>query len=131
MTLIQTRRKKMPMQWESEMGEKYIVFKRKHWEQFLIDMATPALRADTGRKLNALCEGEVADGVVIRRQDAFAPPALDAYSNAITVALNVLSEADGGADIYDAEIPKRLREIADYFHGQAALSWDAHRKLPD
>lgn len=101
------------------MDEKYIVFKKEEWDSFRKQFrpTSPPL--------------PVEDAVVIRRQDMFAPPALDAYANAITVALTVLSEADGGADIYDAEIPKKLRDVADYFHEQAKLAWDLHRKIPD
>lgn len=111
--------------------EKYIVIKRSDWDNILIREANPSLDGNVGRILNDVASAQVPDAVVIRRQDIFAPPALDSYANGITLALEVLSEADGGADIYDAEIPKRLREIADYFHEQAQASWNTVRKVPD
>jgi hypothetical protein len=65
----------------------------------------------------------VPDAVVIRRQDVFAPPALDAYANAITVVIE-----SGCLAIEDR---RRLQGVADYFHDQAAKSWSEQRKLPD
>jgi hypothetical protein len=115
---------------------KYIVIKQKAWDDFLVDIATPALNAKLGAALNGMLEtGEVQDAVVIRRQDVFAPPALDAYANSIKVAVLAMRESAlaGGYDLSeeDAEIVERLQGIADYFHGQAVLAWDAKRKLPD
>lgn len=68
----------------------------------------------------------VEDAVVIRRQDIFAPPALDAYSNAMQTAIEVLT--NGGAPSGRTE---NLQKIADYFHDQAAKAWTEQRKLPD
>lgn len=65
---------------------------------------------------------KVADAVVIRRQDAFAPPALDVYEGGIGVALE-LAPKNG--------ITERLQEIRDYFHRQAEAAWHTHRKIPD
>ena len=65
----------------------------------------------------------VNDAVVIRRQDIFAPPALDAYANSIMVAMSL---TDGS----DARL-RRLQEIADYFHEQADISWNSKRRIPD
>lgn len=113
------------------MNDKYLVIKRSDWDAILVNEAKPALKAEVGRVLNLIAEKELPDAVVIRRQDVFAPPALDAYANAITVGLQVLSAADGGANIYDATIPKRLRQIADYFHAQAEEAWHTDRKIPD
>jgi len=66
---------------------------------------------------------EVEDAVVIRRQDKFAPPALDAYANAITMVIEAGNLA----------LPsrQRLQSIADYFHDQASKAWTESRKLPD
>lgn len=68
----------------------------------------------------------VEDAVVIRRQDMFAPPALDCYANAIQTCVEVL--CNGTKPSGTAE---RLQRIADYFHDQAAKSWAEQRKLPD
>jgi hypothetical protein len=94
------------------MGDnKYIVFKRSEWGQ----VAGPAQ--------------EVEDAVVIRRQDVFAPPALDAYANAIQVVIETL-QLDA-SEPRTFELMGRLQYIADYFHDQAAKSWSEQRKLPD
>lgn len=73
------------------------------------------------------------DAVVIRRQDAFAPPALDAYANSITIALGIMrnSTIDDTPIDWDPDQHKRLQEIADYFHAQAVAAWETHRKIPD
>lgn len=94
-------------------NEKYIVFKRDEWDAapHRIDVSEPK---------------EIEDAVVIRRQDAFAPPALDAYANAITVALELMTYA-----ITQCEQSEQLKDIADYFHQQAKMSWEANRKIPD
>lgn len=65
----------------------------------------------------------VEDAVVIRRQDKFAPPALDAYANAITMVIEAGNLA--------LPARQRLQQIADYFHDQAAKAWGESRKLPD
>lgn len=75
--------------------------------------------------MKVIVDARLDDAVVIRRQDVFAAPALDAYANSIQVALML----DPGN-----EHAIRLREIADYFSEQAAKSWDNNghpRKLPD
>lgn len=94
------------------MSDKYVVFKREDWEESGVS------------RMNALPQ-PIEDAVVIRRQDVFAPPALDAYANSISVALALLPEEvelDGKTD---------LQEIADYFADQAAQSWQTDRKIPD
>ena len=97
------------------IDQKYVVFKREEWE---------AIAADTGTATrNEFLRSAVEDAVVIRRQDVFAPAALEGYANAITVALSMADPSTPQA--------KRLREIADYFHGQATVAWDTHRKIPD
>lgn len=78
-------------------------------------------------KNDAGAPGElVDDAVVIRRQDIFAPPALDAYANALQTAIEVLtnSSAPSGRTA-------QLQDIADYFSDQAAKSWSEQRRLPD
>ena len=101
------------------MEKKYVVFKREDFEHVLRKFSS-----GTG-ELALLGEVELNDAVVIRRQDVFAPPALDAYANAITLAAELLEKSGVDNDHHG------LREIADYFHAQAALSWDTDRKLPD
>lgn len=91
---------------------KYIVFRR-------ADLPVDAL----------LSLDPVEDAVVIRRQDVFAPPALDAYANAIQTVIEVLSAAPGFEK--DDETIARLRSVADYFHENAVESWSTKRKLPD
>lgn len=89
------------------MDDKYIVFKKSEWERE--KYCTP-----------------VEDAVVIRRQDAFAPPALDAYANAIQCVIEVLCNG-----MKPSGKTEQLQGIADYFHDQAAKSWSEQRKLPD
>lgn len=64
----------------------------------------------------------VEDAVVIRRQDLFAPPALDSYANSISIAAMMLEPG---------EQRLKMQDVADYFHAQAVASWETERKLPD
>lgn len=98
------------------MDKKYVVFKAEEFSKWY-----QTVESKGGEVPMAL-----DDAVVIRRQDVFAPPALDAYSNAILTTVEII-RADGGP-IGRAE---NLEKIATYFHEQAALSWDTNRKLPD
>lgn len=106
------------------MDDKYIVFKRPDFEKLLVDLAG-SLSPEVGNALNNFVSGEVPDAVVIRRQDVFAPPALDSYANSITVAMQLVPETG------EPGIKERLSAIADYFHDQAEQSWHTDRKLPD
>jgi hypothetical protein len=109
---------------------KYMVWKRMEMEQWLADHPSPGLPSP------------VPDAVVIRRQDVFAPPAFDAYSNAIQCVIEALLKLNRGAEIREEkpdrpwdytpdEMAKRLQDIADYFHAQASIAYDSERKLPD
>jgi hypothetical protein len=100
------------------MDNKYVVFKRDEFRDWFCTVG------DHSHGVNVL--KAVEDAVVIRRQDAFAPPALDAYANAITVALELIKEG-----VTSNPKAVALRDIADYFHQQAALAWSVERKLPD
>lgn len=105
------------------MNGKYVVFKSEDLDRLLLafkDKLTP----EVGEALNNLVGSALPDAVVIRRQDVFAPPALDAYANSIMAALEIVNTLGNG-------VPVGLRDIADYFHEQAALSWQADRKIPD
>ena len=104
------------------MDKKYVVFKKEALDDLLVSFADK-LSPPVGDALNTFVSKEVQDAVVIRRQDVFAPPALDMYANAIQIGVQVSN--------YDPEVKQRLTEIADYFHEQAALAWDMHRKIPD
>lgn len=95
--------------------EKYVVFKKSELDKWL---------ADVGR--DWMMPQRVMDAVVIRRQDMFAAPALEAYSNAMMCAVEALREAVPFDDRWE-----RLRDIADYFHQQAEVSYMQARKLPD
>lgn len=110
------------------IDSKYVVFKRNELfemlGQFLPEHGDCAPVAQ--RMTEAVDEALLDDAVVIRRQDVFAPPALDAYANAIMCAVEIF-KADGGP-IGRAD---QLEKIAQYFHEQATMSWDTNRKLPD
>ena len=87
--------------------EKYVVFKRKEWED-QIDDPEP-----------------IADAVVIRRQDIFACAAFHTYSNQILSVIETMRELG-------AEPPEHLMGIADYFHEQALRAEKSGaRKVPD
>ncbi len=109
-------------------NEKYHVFKADEFEAWVL-----WLDGKEGGDPRYLPPERVRDAVVIRRQDVFAPPALDAYANGIQVAIEVLV-AEGWVDgdgVGEGDTIHRLRNLADFFHGQAALAWDADRKIPD
>jgi hypothetical protein len=84
-------------------------------------------RAGTARDLmTALWVHQIQDAVVIRKQDVFAPPALDAYANAIQCVIEALQEAAA-----DSPEIKKLQKISDYFRMQAEDAYMIKRKLPD
>jgi hypothetical protein len=99
---------------------KYVVFKTEDWNTIFNCLEEVfELKKESG----VLIRGKILDdAVVIRRQDIFAPPALDAYSNSILVSLAMMGPG---------ETKERLKDIASYFHEQAVLSWDTDRKVPD
>ena len=100
---------------------KYIVLKAEAMDAIAEELASTYFHAG-GLVRSLVKEHTLPDAVVIRRQDVFAPPALDAYANSIRVAL-ALAPQNG--------VTAQLAKIADYFHEQAVISWDANRKLPD
>lgn len=108
------------------MEGKYIVFKA---DEFVAACQDLRERTDYPADQILLNCRNLEDAVVIRRQDVFAPPALDGYANSITVALEMARAVEGGSE--PSPLARRLQETATYFHEQAALSWDTHRKVPD
>lgn len=108
--------------------DKYIVIKRSDWAEVkeLLPSATNVM--------DPLEQMAIEDAVVIRRQDVFAPPALDAYSSAIQTAIELMAAVlpmDSDATEALADQVKELRGIADYFHSQAQEAWLSSRKIPD
>lgn len=106
--------------------DKFIVFNREEFNKWLYsEEAKDALK---------IFPTSLDDAVVIRRQDVFAAPALDAYANSIVAAieaLKVVKDRSGKMPLSVYMTVERLQEIADYFHAQANLSWQVERKLPD
>lgn len=100
--------------------DKYVVFKRQDWERYTQrrDIGTPDYLKP------------VPDAVVIRCQDVFAPPALDAYGNAILCVIEAHHSVPALVDNNINRL-KQLQDIADYFHRRATEAWQMHRKLPD
>ena len=96
-------------------NEKYIVFKKKEWEQFQ--------QGSFARELMLL--RALDDAVVIRRQDVFAGPALSSYAHSIGVAARLLKRAGNTVEA------KQLQDIADYFSEEAELAFDEGYKTPD
>jgi hypothetical protein len=106
---------------------KYRVLKTEEWEKYRedvsISMDPDYIMPDDPPFLD--------DCVVIRRQDVFAAPALDAYANAITVAISVMEASYGPEDIQPNNI-QSLRNLADFFHEEAEKAWHENgKKLPD
>jgi hypothetical protein len=102
--------------------EKYIVFKRDDYEAYKWDQRY------------MLEEQAIPDAIVIRKQDVFAPPALEGYANAIVCVIDSLKHAQKEFGIIDADLAAEiasLQRIADYFKAQADDSYDFQRKLPD
>lgn len=97
--------------------EKYIVFKKDEFQEWFETAANDSVPFPI--------PNPVPDAVVIRRQDVFAPPALDCYANSISVALE-LFPTDADDHLHDY-----LQSVADYFHLNATASWAIDRKLPD
>ena len=95
--------------------QKYVTFKGDEYRKFL-DCCPDYVMSQTPI--------QIPDAVVIRRQDVFSPPALDAYANSILVALSLVG------DTSDPRLVG-LKEIADYFHEQAEMAWHTDRRIPD
>lgn len=111
-------------------NEKYIVFKLEEFKEFLLKAHTliDCGWAHDGGDLEKWVDHiMVSDAVVIRRQDVFAPPALDTYANSILATVEALKTSASP----DTGLICRLTGISDYFHDQATTAWDEVRKLPD
>jgi hypothetical protein len=116
--------------------DKYVVFKISDWldNREAINQVSNSGGLDSAygdaldEALSLLDAARLDDAVVIRRQDVFAPPALDAYANAINAGVEVASRC--GADLSTSRV-EDLQRIAEYFHEQAAMAWDTNRKIPD
>lgn len=91
---------------------KYVVFKRKDWDSYMNGGPLPQI---------------LTDATVIRGQDVFAPPALDAYSNAILCTVEALTLKDA----IETPLVTNLRKVSEYFHERAVDSWNTNRKFPD
>ncbi len=116
---------------EREMNEKYAVFKREDvQEAFKAELGKPLEQTTVSTIYAKLTGAELEDAVVIRRQDIFAPPALEMYSSSILTAIQLAK-----ADLQEGdELPiqiKKLEEIAGYFQEQAELAYTTDRKIPD
>jgi hypothetical protein len=111
---------------------KYVVFKVDDFYQFVINLWNTHWSKDGDQTTveEAAKPYVVMDGVVIRRQDVFAAPALYAYSNAILVAIEVMKSLDLQYGEMD-EVIDHLMAKSDYFAMQAELSADTPRKVPD
>ena len=92
------------------VNEKYMIFKRS--DNIAI----------TDGYVTFSTDAELPDGVVIRRQDLFAAPALDTYASMIAMVADNISDPDTAAE---------LLAIADYFADQARLAHEEGKKLPD
>jgi len=120
---------------------KYIVFKRQEFFELMGELGLPpfvgheeaSAKWDCAPMAQRIAERAAQtclhDAVVIRRQDVFAAPALEAYANAIQTVIEAMSVE--GVVLEDGVSVETLREVADYFHEQASKSYDTPgRKLP-
>lgn len=105
---------------------KFIVFKR---DEFITWIQLHRETVTAGAVLDLMPES-LKDSVVIRKQDVFAPPALDAYANSIMVANEALKAVGIIANTPLATMVNQLHTIADYFHAAAADAWESTRKIP-
>jgi len=96
--------------------QKYITFKR---ETFL--EVCDKLRRGERFPQGFVEAWALDDAVVIRRQDLFAPAALDIYAR--TISLVAMREQD-------KDVKEELQAIADYFFRQATIAQDESYKLP-
>lgn len=128
---------------------KYIVFKRAAFYEMMGRLALPPFYGQTssGRQEVAGKHWDCApmaedirataercclpDAVVIRRQDIFAGPALEAYANAIQCVIEAMQQFNITHEGRSPSTADRLQEVADYFHQQSEKSYGASRKLPD
>ena len=121
-----------------EPPEKYITFKRDEFFAMMGYLALPPWRDhESGDLVGAamdcapLAEDitkevervRLKDAVVIRRQDYFAAPALNAYAQCIAISARLIQD--------DLVRQGELLQIADYFHQQAELAAEEGWKLPD
>ena len=115
--------------------EKYIVYKREEFRDWCRQVREGSMKALRGE----LMEGEIQnytdvmtlaldDAVVMRRQDAFSPPAFDAYSNGIQIVVEILQADEGGSN---TGVLRSLEEKALYFREQADAAWETKSKMPD
>lgn len=116
--------------------EKYIVFKRKDFDQLREKLISVELPTIVDRVLDL---PPVEDAVVIRKQDVFAGPALHAYASSIQTVIELLRSlstdpvnVDHGVPGLTVEQMSRLYPIRDYFFQQAFEADDVRtKKVPD
>jgi hypothetical protein len=102
--------------------DKYIVFKRGEFEEWLALLAVEHELPFTSGDIPEM-PSDLEDATVIRGQDLFAAPALDAYAAMIGIVMKF-----GGMT---PETRKELQQAADYFHDRANESRDIAFKTPD
>lgn len=113
-----------------EDDAKYVIFKVEDWDDLIneINKRFADRPHHMASILKMVAKAMVDDGIVIRRQEFFAAPALHAYAYAIDVAIKAVRSDAGG---YNEAMVRNLRGIADYFHSQAALAEEEGYKIPD
>lgn len=105
-------------------NDKYVVFKRADWEEEML----PYIGQQKARGYSAPIPEEVDDAVVMRRQDIFAAPAFRLYAATIAASLAVAAKIVAPGMVISNV---RLEDTARYFDGQAELSEQEDRKVPD
>lgn len=101
--------------------EKYVVFKRAEFDEFVSTHREVFEVADPWLFPNAL-----EDAVVIRTQDLFAASGLYAYAHTIMTHIGLMDKTATGY-----ARAGRLREIADYFFDRAREAEETVGKIPD
>jgi hypothetical protein len=98
---------------------KYITFNRAELRA-LLDR-TPGL--DVIKALTEMDRIELADVVVIRKRDVFAPAALSSYANAIQTVVEVF-QSPRALDM------EHLTELSDFILGEAADAYEHQGQVP-
>jgi len=111
--------------------DKYTVFKSKdvHWSGDS-ESSNPGMYP----ALAQVCSDDALDGCfVIRLQDPFAAPALEAYAASIEAGLKAIDivTPSGTAPVLDEGRHDHLVEIVDYVRDLAERSREMHGKIPD
>lgn len=101
---------------------KYVTFKRDQFSEWA--------RTQDDR-INDVFDLILEDAVVIRKKDTFAPSALYSYATAVQSAIELLEGSQVAGIVVDPSAVDRLRDLADYFAGEADHARQLQGRIPD